>query len=114
MSELPSKHCVPCEGGVKPLSLKEVENLLSGIPGWETDAEGTSIARRFSFRNFYVTMGFVNAIAWMANQENHHPDLEVGYNYCTVKYSTHAIKGLSENDFICAAKVNQLEKTTTA
>lgn len=112
MSELQSKHCIPCEGGVKPLSRKEVEELLSRIPGWETNADASVIQRRFNFRNFYVTMAFVNAIAWIASQENHHPDMEVGYNYCMVRYSTHAIKGLSENDFICAAKVNQLEKSS--
>ncbi|MDX1902451.1 MAG: 4a-hydroxytetrahydrobiopterin dehydratase [Gammaproteobacteria bacterium] len=110
MSELENKHCVPCEGGVEPLSLFTARELLKDIPEWEISTDGKKISRRFSFRNFYVTMGFVNAISWMANQENHHPDLEVGFNYCVVHYQTHAINGLSENDFICAAKVNQLEK----
>ena len=110
MSELQSKHCIPCEGGVTPLTLAEAKAFLANMPGWETDAEASLIFRRFTFRNFYVTMGFVNAVAWMAHQENHHPDMEIGFNYCTVKYTTHAINGLSENDFICAAKVNLLEK----
>lgn len=108
--DLQSKHCVPCEGGVAPLSAKEAEKLLADIPGWEINPDHTEIMHRFTFRNFYVTMGFVNAVAWMAHQENHHPDMEVGFNYCTIRYSTHAIKGLSENDFICAAKVNGLQK----
>lgn len=105
---LESKHCLPCEGGVTALSASEAKKLLEQIPGWELNTDATQISRRYSFKNFYVTMGFVNAIAWMANQENHHPDLEVGYNYCVVKYNTHAIGGLSENDFICAARVDKI------
>ncbi len=82
--------------------------MLSDIPSWECNAENTQISRRYTFRNFYHTMSFVNAVAFMANQENHHPDLEVGFNYCKIHYTTHAIQGLSENDFICAAKINTL------
>ena len=88
--------------------MQEIKKLQVQIPAWAVNADGTEIQRHFSFKNFYLTMGFVNAVAWMAHQENHHPDLAVGYNYCVVKYSTHAIKGLSENDFICAAKVDGL------
>lgn len=108
MEELQTKRCIPCEGRVKSLSSEEASELLTKIPGWQVMSEGKKIQRRFEFKNFYKTMSFVNAIAWIANQENHHPDLEVGYNYCVVNYSTHAIDGLSENDFICAAKVNGL------
>ncbi len=107
-TDLQAKKCVPCEGGIKALTATDVKQWLLKIPHWESNQDATRISRRFSFRNFYVTMGFVNAIAWMAHQENHHPDLEVGFNYCVVHYTTHAIKGLSENDFICAAKVNAL------
>jgi len=106
--DLSSKHCLPCEGGVSPLSKETAKGLLSKVSEWKMNAEATLITRRFAFKNFYKTMAFVNAIAWIANQENHHPDMEVGYNYCVVKFSTHAIKGLSENDFICAAKVDEL------
>ena len=74
----------------------------------EVAPDNKKISKRFSFKNFYKTMAFVNAVAWIANQENHHPDLEVGFNYCLVKYSTHAIDGLSKNDFICAAKVDAI------
>ncbi len=108
MTELVAKRCLPCEGGVPPLKRDEINKFLSQIKEWEVNSEGTIISKRFSFKNFYKTMAFVNAIAWIANQENHHPDMEVGYNYCVVKYSTHAIGGLSENDFICAAKVDTL------
>ena len=112
--DLQSKHCVPCEGGVPALSKEKVTDLLAKIKDWEANADSTRITRRFSFKNFYKTMAFVNAIAWIANQENHHPDMEIGYNYCVVKFTTHAIKGLSENDFICAAKVDGLGYTPQA
>jgi len=106
--DLQSKHCVPCEGGVPKLTQEQIATFLPSLKNWEVNAEGTSIKKRFSFKGFYKTMAFVNAIAWIANQENHHPDMEVGYNYCVVKYMTHAISGLSENDFICAAKIDAL------
>lgn len=108
MTKLTDKKCVPCEGGVEPLNKAQTEKLLQQIPQWHLNVNSTEIKREFKFKNFYQTMSFVNAIAWIANQENHHPDLEVGYNYCNVRFSTHAIKGLSENDFICAAKVTAL------
>jgi 4a-hydroxytetrahydrobiopterin dehydratase len=69
---------------------------------------GQAIRREFRFKNFYETMAFVNAVAWISHREDHHPDLELGYNRCVVHYSTHAISGLSENDFICAARVDAL------
>ncbi len=106
--DLQSKHCVPCEGGVPTLTADRVKTLLSQLKDWEVNAEKTKITRRFTFKGFYKTMAFVNAIAWIANQENHHPDMEVGYNYCVVHFTTHAINGLSENDFICAAKIDGL------
>lgn len=105
-AELIQKRCVPCEGGVPPLERAEIERLLQQLDGW-TYQDG-EIVKRYEFKNYYRTMAFVNAIAWIAHQEDHHPDLEVGYNRCTVRYSTHAIGGLSENDFICAAKVDRL------
>lgn len=108
MSDLGKKSCKPCEGGVLPLKQAEVSKLLKDIPKWETDSTVSEIFRVFEFKNYYQTIAFVNAVAWMAHAENHHPDLMVSYNRCRVRYSTHAIKGLSENDFICAAKVNAL------
>lgn len=108
MTDLTLKKCVPCEGGVAPLAMVEAQALLEQVVDWRLDEAGRVIYRDFSFKNFYHVMAFVNAVAWLAHQENHHPDLEVGYQHCLVRYSTHAIGGLSENDFICAAKVNQL------
>lgn len=108
MSDLLEKRCLACEAGVPPLSEQKMKELLLQIPGWQVSEDKKFIARRFEFKNFYKTMTFVNAVAWIANQENHHPDMEVGFNYCNIKYLTHAINGLSENDFICAAKINKL------
>ena len=109
MSELSKKTCIPCEGGVLPMNKEQVAQMLQKIPGWQVDESGIKqISRVYEFKNYYHTMAFVNAIAWIAHQENHHPDLEVSYKQCKVYYNTHAIEGLSENDFICAAKVNDL------
>lgn len=108
-SDLTARHCRPCEGGVPPLDPKVVADLRQELdPEWELSADGRWISRLFTFPNFVRTMGFVNAVAWVAESEGHHPDLEVGYGRCLVKWSTHAVKGLTENDFICAAKVDQL------
>lgn len=108
MTDLTARRCVPCEGGVPALSPEKAQEFLARIPGWELSADGHWISRRFEFNNYYETMAFVNAIAWVAHREDHHPDLEVGFSACTVRYTTHAARGLTENDFICAAKVNQL------
>jgi 4a-hydroxytetrahydrobiopterin dehydratase len=75
---------------------------------WRIADDSKSIERSLKFKDFYRTMSFVNALAHVANTEDHHPDLEIGYNYCQVKFSTHSIGGLSENDFICAAKLDRL------
>jgi 4a-hydroxytetrahydrobiopterin dehydratase len=91
------------------LSASTAHGLLRQLrDGWSIDAGNTAIRREWSFKDFYRTMSFVNAVAHVANREDHHPDLEIGYNYCRIRYSTHAIKGLSENDFICAAKIDAL------
>ena len=109
MSELTAKHCVPCEGGLQPMSATEAKQYLAKLHSdWSLNDDATEIRRDFKFKGFNRTMGFVNAVAWIANNEDHHPDLEVGWGHCLVRFSTHAIKGLSENDFICAAKVDAL------
>lgn len=109
MSELTAKRCKPCEGGVAPLNAQQASAQMSALsPDWRLSADARNLTREFTFLDFYRTMSFVNALAHIANIEDHHPDLEVGYNYCRVSYSTHAIGGLSENDFICAAKIDQL------
>lgn len=106
MSDLATKHCKPCEGGIAPLTPAEAEALLKTLDGWELT--GNELVKTYRFKNYFETMAFVNATAWVSHREDHHPDLEVGYRQCRVCYSTHAIGGLSENDFICAAKVDAL------
>jgi 4a-hydroxytetrahydrobiopterin dehydratase len=109
MTELNERKCLPCEGGVAPLGAAEAGQYLAKVHAdWQLDAAAKVIGREFKFKDFYRTMSFVNALAHIANLEDHHPDLEVGYGYCRVRFTTHAIKGLSENDFICAAKIDRI------
>ncbi|CAM4462809.1 MAG: Putative pterin-4-alpha-carbinolamine dehydratase [Legionellaceae bacterium] len=110
MEETLAKRCIPCEGGIESLTQERIQNLLQEIPGWQLDTLQKSIFRHFSFKNFYEVMAFVNAIAWLANSENHHPNISLSYNECMISYTTHSISGLTENDFICAAKINALQK----
>ncbi len=108
-SELIKRHCEPCEGGVPPLEVDAVEQLMLALhDDWSLSANGKSIERTFSFVGYHRTISFVNAIAWIAENEGHHPDLTVLYGKVGVLYTTHAIDGLSENDFICAAKIDYL------
>ncbi len=90
------------------MTREESERLLGQLSEWRLSEDGKEICRGFKFKNFHETMEFVNALAWIAHREDHHPDFEVGYNRCAVRYSTHAVGGLSENDFILAAKIDLL------
>jgi 4a-hydroxytetrahydrobiopterin dehydratase len=109
MSALAARRCKPCEGGIPPLTNAAAAELVKQLAaGWSLTADARAVCREFKFRDFYRTMSFVNAVAHIANIEDHHPDLEVGYNYCRVSFTTHAIHGLSENDFVCAAKLDQI------
>jgi len=110
MDDLANRRCVACEGG-RPLDAGAARNLLARLDGWEMDAAAKEIRRAFEFGNFHETMAFANAVAWIAHREDHHPDLSVGYKRCVVRYSTHAVGGLSENDFICAAKIDALARS---
>lgn len=105
---LSQKKCQACEGFSEALDQDTAQILLKQLPAWQLSADAKSIARNFEFKGFNKVMGFVNAVAWIANQESHHPDIRLGYNYCHITFTTHALNGLSENDFICAAKVDQL------
>ena len=106
---LADQRCKPCEGGVAPLDAEAARALMPGLEArWQLANDGKALDAEFRFRDFYRTMSFVNAVAHIANGEDHHPDLRVGYNYCHVRYTTHAIKGLSHNDFVCAAKIDRL------
>jgi 4a-hydroxytetrahydrobiopterin dehydratase len=109
MKELSDEKCAPCEGGVEPLRPAKVKLLRKQLhKGWKIAKDSKSLKRSLKFKDFYRTMSFVNALGHIANVEDHHPDMEVGYGYCRVTFSTHAIGGLSVNDFICAAKLDRL------
>jgi len=108
---LQNKKCVPCHGGVTALTPAEAQKksrLLEA--GWQIVEDGKAIRREFKFPDFYRTMSFVNAVAHIANTEDHHPDIECGWGYARIRYQTHAIGGLHENDFICAAKIDGLQR----
>jgi len=108
-NELTGRQCKPCEGGVEPLSADAASQFLQAIPAWELDAAGQTISRKWKCKNFVEAMEFLQKIGTVAEQEQHHPDLHLtGYNRVRVTLTTHAIGGLSENDFIVAAKLDRL------
>ena len=106
MNDLTQKKCKPCEGGVAPLAADAASKLLQQLDGWQL--QDKQINKQYAFKNYYQTMAFVNSLSLVSHQEDHHPDMIVGYNRCDITYTTHAIGGLSENDFICAAKIDKL------
>ncbi len=105
---LSAKTCTPCRGGVPPLARQEAERLLGHTPGWTLDEPTTRIERTFTFPDFATAMHLTTQVAELAEAEGHHPDITVGWGYCRIVFYTHKIKGLHENDFIMAAKVNAL------
>jgi len=106
--ELSNKRCVPCRGDVPAMGAEEAGRLISQVSGWTLEEEAKGILREFRFRNFAEAMQFARQVGEIAEAEGHHPDLSVGWGYCTVRFRTHSIRGLHENDFIMAAKVNRL------
>ncbi|HET9822460.1 MAG TPA: 4a-hydroxytetrahydrobiopterin dehydratase [Burkholderiaceae bacterium] len=102
---LATRRCQPLEGQA-PMSEADVERLLREVPGWALVAG--AIEKTFRFADFHRTMAFVNAVAWIAHAEDHHPDVAFGYDRCTLRFNTHSVGGISINDFICAAKVDAL------
>lgn len=112
MSELRTQHCKSCEGGVEPLTAADAALLLKQLDSaWSITDDGLMLQREFQFLNYYQTTAFVNAVVWIAHTQDHHPDMTFGYKTCLVTYTTHAIQGLSENDFICAARIDALLET---
>jgi len=105
MSDLRHQHCKPLEGQ-PPMDAAVIDRHLAQAPGWTLN--NGAIERRYDFADFHQTMAFVNALAWIAHREDHHPDLALGYNHCVVRFNTHSVGGISINDFICAAKVDAL------
>ncbi len=105
MHPLAQKNCQPLEGH-PALTAPEVTQHLSAAPGWVL--AGDAIERSFEFPDFHRTMAFVNAVAWVAHVQDHHPSMQVAYNHCTLRFNTHSVAGISINDFICAAKADAL------
>jgi 4a-hydroxytetrahydrobiopterin dehydratase len=108
LAKLAQERCEPRRGPDHALPVGDRQSLLATLPGWELEPGGGAIAKDYRFKNYHRTMAFVNAVAWIAHVQDHHPDLDVGYGHCRVRYSTHDVGGLSRNDFICAAKVEKL------
>lgn len=107
--DLTQKHCQPRAKGEQPLSTEQTGKLMTALhKDWQLSDDGREISRTGKFGNYYQTIAFVNALAWIVHAEDHHPDMEVGYNRCHIRFSTHSIGGLSENDFICAARIDAL------
>ena len=107
MSDLVNKRCVPCEGGMPPLGKAQVDRLLAQISGWSVS--GKWITKEFKFKDFVAAMALVNRVVELAESEGHHPDIHIHYNLVRFDIWTHAIGGLSENDFILAAKIDALK-----
>ena len=105
-TDLASKSCVPCQGGAKALSAEEAKSLLKETPGWEISTDGKWLTRKFKFKNFVEAMAFVNKAGEVAEKEQHHPDIDLGWGYANFKLQTHDVGGLHQNDFILAAKIN--------
>lgn len=105
---LSQAHCTPRKGAEHKLGQVRINELLPQVPGWELIEDCHALSKTFKFKDYYRTMSFVNALAHIANREDHHPDLGVHYDRCVVRFSTHDVGGLSENDFICAAKADSL------
>lgn len=108
INELALQHCRPLRGAEHRIDAATAATRLADLPGWALVEEGAAISRSFRFPDYYRTLAFVNALAFIAHREDHHPDLGVHYDRCVVRYSTHDVGGLSDNDFICAAKASLL------
>ncbi|NII09392.1 4a-hydroxytetrahydrobiopterin dehydratase [Oleiagrimonas sp. C23AA] len=108
--ELLHEHCQPRKGAGDGLEKATAQSMLEALPGWSLADDGKAIVKDFSFKDFHHTLGFINAVGFIANREDHHPDLEAGYGHCQVLFSTHDVGGLSLNDFICAAHVEALQR----
>lgn len=109
-TDLADRTCQEIPKGTPPMDDQQIAAHLADLPGWERTSDGKAIAKLFKLKNFYETMSLVNAVAHIANTQNHHPDLSVSYNTCRVQYSTHTVGGTSENDLICAAKIERIRR----
>ena len=111
MNELTDKKCVPCEGGILPFDISEIHKYQKKVDGWEVRKNEKPIyflEKKFTFKNFINSQNFINDVAKISEEEGHHPDISFGWGYAKIIITTHAIEGLSENDFILAAKIDQI------
>ena len=111
MTELTNKKCVPCEGGISPLVIKEIHKYQKKVDGWnvvKNDKKIFFLEKEFKFKNFLDSQNFINKVGVISENENHHPDIQFGWGYAKISITTHAIEGLSENDFILTAKIDQI------
>ena len=111
MTDLYNKKCLPCEGGVIPFDISEIHKYQKKVDGWDITEDGKKIFflyKKFKFKNFIESQVFVNEVGKISEEEGHHPDISFGWGYAEIKITTHAIKGLSENDFILAAKIDRV------
>ena len=111
MTDLLDKKCVPCEGGVMPFDISEIHKYQKKVDGWEITKNKEEIFflyKKFEFENFLKSQDFVNEVGKVSEKEGHHPDISFGWGYAEIKVTTHAIKGLSKNDFILAAKIDKI------
>ena len=111
MSDLADKKCIPCKGNIPPFKIEEIHKYLKKVDGWnvkEDQLDGFHLIKEFKFKNFLESQDFVNKVGEIAEKEGHHPDISFGWGYCLIMIHTHAIKGLSINDFILASKINLL------
>lgn len=106
--DLANKDCEPCKGGVPPIPADEARQMAAELEGWEITHESTAIHRRFEFKGFAKAVEMANLAAWLGNKQGHHPDISFGWGYCEVLFTTHEAGGLTQNDFICAARLNAL------
>jgi len=111
MNDLLNKKCVPCEGGVLPFDISEIHKYQKKVDGWDVAKDEKKIfflKKKFKFKNFLDSQNFINKVGEISESEGHHPDILFGWGYAEISVTTHAIEGLSENDFILAAKIDQL------
>ena len=111
MSDLANKKCIPCEGNIPPFDFEEIHNYLKQVDGWEVvedKIDGFHLIKNFKFDNFLQSQEFVNKVGKIAEEEGHHPEISFGWGYAKINISTHAIEGLSENDFILASKIDKI------
>lgn len=106
--ELASKNCEPCKGGVAPIGQDELRDMMGQLDGWSLSRQDAVISRRFEFKGFAKAVEMANLAAWLGNKQGHHPDISFGWGYCEVSFTTHEAGGLTENDFICAARLDAL------